>query len=214
LQNNLPYFYLTHSDNSLFHRVLLENEIALVRAAADGDQNAYGQLYTYYYPNLQAAITFIIKDRDETDEILQETFLRIWRGREKLLLVRSFEDYAFKIAKNLLFDVLRRKKVHLKAMDAIGKREMMTDGGDNQLVYKEFHDIAIRAINGLDPQKREIFLLRTEEGLSFEEIAERCGIAVVTAKKHFYAAFHALKELLKVHGGLFSFLFILWARGK
>jgi RNA polymerase sigma-70 factor (ECF subfamily) len=205
---------LGYSDNSLFHRVLLENEIALVRAAADGDQNAYGRLYTHYYPNLQVAITFITKDRDETDEILQETFLKIWRAREKLLLVRSFEDYAFKIAKNLLFDVLRRQKVHLKAMDAISKREMITDGGDNQLVYKEFHDIATRAINKLDPQKREIFLLRTEEGLSFEEIAERCGIAVVTAKKHFYAAFHALKELLKEHGGLFSFLFILWTRGK
>lgn len=188
--------------------------ITWVREAADGNQLAYGYLYTHYYARLQVAITFITQDRDETDEILQETFLRIWKTREKLLLIRSFEDYAFKVAKNLLFDQLRRKKVHLKAIHAISHQLEAADGGDHQLVYKEYHDIATRAIDTLDPQKKEIFLLRTQEDLSFEEIAERCGIAVVTVKKHFYAAFHTLKKLLNEHGGVFTFLLILWSRGR
>lgn len=206
---------MTNKDNQLFRRVLPENEDILVRSAADGDREAYGLLYTHYYPNLKRAITFITADKDESDELLQETFLRIWKNREKLLLVKSFEDYAFKIARNLLFDLLRRKKVHLKAIETIICQTDITGAdGDGQLVYKEFHAIATQAIQALDPQKREIFLLRTEEGLSFEEIAGRCGIAVVTAKKHFYAAFHALKILLKEHGGLFSFLLMLWVNRK
>ncbi len=186
-----------------------------IREAADGNQLAYGYLYTHHYPRLQVAVTFITQDQEESNEILQETFLRIWKTKEKLLLVRSFEDYAFRVAKNLLFDQLRRKKVHLKAIDAIvHQQDAATTGGDQQLVYKEYHDIATRAIDTLDPQKKEIFLLRTQEGLSFEEIAEQCGIAVVTVKKHFYAAFHTLKKLLNEHGGVFTFLLILWSRGR
>lgn len=202
-----------HNNFFLFH--LTDQIITWVREAADGNQLAYGYLYTHHYPRLQVAITFITQDRDETDEILQETFLRIWKTKEKLLLVRSFEDYAFRVAKNLLFDHLRRKKVHLKAIDAITLHlDDATTGGDQQLVYKEYHDIATRAIDTLDPQKKEIFLLRTQEGLSFEEIADHCGIAVVTVKKHFYAAFHTLKKLLNEHGGVFTFLLILWSRGR
>ena len=190
-------------------------EPSWVRASADGDQLAYGYLYTLHYPRLQVAINFITQNGDETDEILQETFLRIWKTKEKLLLVRSFEDYAFRVARNLLFDQLRRKKVHLKAIDALTRNSQAeTNGGDAQLEYKEYHDIATRAIDQLEPQKKEIFLLRTQEGLSFEEIADKCGIAVVTAKKHFYAAFHALKTLLNEHGGVFTFLLILWSGRK
>lgn len=194
---------------------MTEQFIKWVQEAADGNQLAYGYLYTHHYPRLHVSIHFITRDKDETEEILQETFFRIWKTKEKLLLVRSFEDYAFRVAKNLLFDQLRRKKVHLKAIDAIGHQQNdATTGGDQQLVYKEYHDIATRAIDTLDPRMKEIFLLRTQEGLSFEEIAGRCGIAVVTVKKHFYAAFHTLKKLLNEHGGVFTFLLILWSRGR
>ncbi|MCK7553696.1 RNA polymerase sigma factor [Chitinophaga sedimenti] len=186
----------------------LLNEHLLVRAAADGDQQAYAQLYIHYYPSLQAAINFITNDRDETDELLQETFFRIWKLREKLLLVRSFEHYAFTIARNLLFDLLRRKKVHLRALESLAQQGAAAT--PDQLEYKELHELANGAINSLDPQKRDIFLLRTEEGLSFEEIAAKYGLAVVTVKKHYYAAYHALKSLLEQHGGPLSLLLLLW----
>lgn len=204
---------LASSHFSQYHRVPLSNEHLLVQAAADGDQDAYAQLYTWYYPNLQVAVNFITQDRHETDEVLQETFLRIWKIREKLLLVKSFENYAFRIARNLVFDLLRRKKVHLRAMETLEQRASAADMPD-ALEYKELHDTALRAINGLDKQKRDIFLLRTEEGLSFEEIAARYGIAVVTVKKHYYAAFHTLKSVLEQHGGPVAILFLLWLNGK
>jgi RNA polymerase sigma-70 factor (ECF subfamily) len=199
----------THSQ----HRVLLSDENRLVRAAADGDQASYAQLYTYYYPNLKAAINFITHDADETDEILQETFLRIWNIREKLVLVQSFENYALKIARNFLIDLLRRKKVHQKAIATLSYRPLAADIKD-QLEYKELHELALKAIQDLDEQKRDIFLLRTEQGLGFNEIADRYGIAIVTVKKHYYAAYHALKAVLEQHSGPLALLFFLWGTKK
>ncbi|UYQ94132.1 RNA polymerase sigma factor [Chitinophaga horti] len=202
----------TNSEHPKLHRAVLSNEHLLVRTAADGDQLAYAQLYTHYYPSLQAAINFITQNSDETDELLQETFLRIWKVREKLLLVKSFENYAFKIARNLLFDQLRRQKVHLRAIEALAHRAASPE--PDHLEYKELHDLATGAIDRLDPQRREIFLLRTEEGLSFEDIAARYGLAVVTVKKHYYAAYHSLKSLLEQHGGPLSLIFLLWIGKK
>lgn len=200
--------------NTLSHpRVLHPDENRLVRAAADGDQASYAQLYTHYYPNLKAAINFITRDADETDEILQETFLRIWNIREKLVLVQSFENYALKIARNFLIDLLRRKKVHQKAIAALSYRPFAADIKDN-LEYKELHELALKAIQDLDEQKRDIFLLRTEQGLTFNEIAERYGIAVVTVKKHYYAAYHSIKTVLEQHSGPLALLIFLWSTKK
>lgn len=204
---------MSQSNNQSQHRVLLPNENRLVRAAADGDQASYAQLYTYYYPNLKAAINFITRDTDETDEILQETFLRIWNIREKLVLVQSFENYALKIARNFLFDLLRRQKVHQKALATLSNRPFAADVKD-QLEYKELHELALKAIQDLDQQKRDIFLLRTEQGLSFDEIAAKYGLAVVTVKKHYYAAYHALKAVLEQHSGPLAWLFFLWITKK
>lgn len=203
-----------NQNNSLSqHRVQLSDENRLVRAAADGDQASYAQLYTYYYPNLKTAINFITRNTDETDEILQETFLRIWNVREKLVLVQSFENYALKIARNFLIDLLRRKKVHQKAIATLLYRPFTADIND-QLEYKELHKLALKAIQDLDEQKRDIFLLRTEQGLSFNEIADRYGLAVATVKKHYYAAYHVLKAVLEQHGGPLALLFFLWITKK
>ena len=207
------YTFLRQSNTLSQPRVLLPNENRLVRAAADGDQASYAQLYTHYYPNLKAAINFITRDADETDEVLQETFLRIWNIREKLVLVQSFENYALKIARNFLIDLLRRKKVHQKAIETLSYRPFAADLKDS-LEYKELHELALKAIQDLDGQKRDIFLLRTEQGLTFNEIAERYGIAIVTVKKHYYAAYHSIKAVLEQHSGPLALLIFLWSVKK
>ncbi|SCC44567.1 RNA polymerase sigma-70 factor, ECF subfamily [Chitinophaga costaii] len=183
----------------------------MVQQAAEGHRDAFARLYTHYYPTLQAAINFITKNTDQTDEILQETFLRMWAAREKLVLVRSFESYAFRIARNFLYDLLRREKVHERALEALRAQENGIDHED-PLLHKEFYDIAATAIAQLDPLKRDIFLLRTQEAMPFAQIAEKMGLAVVTVKKHYYDTYHSLKTLISEHGGLFAFLFILWTR--
>lgn len=183
--------------------VRIPDESALVRAAADGDQLAYGRLYSFYYPQLYTSIAFMAQSHEDAQEIIHETFLKIWKAKESLLLVRSFEDYAYTLAKNLLFNLLKRKKVNQRVMQFLSDQSVINAGPapDQELLYKQYYQTAITAINQLSEQKRRIFLLRTQEGLSLGEIAAEMGISISAVKKHLYAAFEAVKEALRQNTG-------------
>lgn len=181
----------------------IPDEASLVRAAADGDQAAYGRLYSFYYPQLYASIAFMAQSHEDAQEIIHETFLKIWKAKESLLLVRSFEDYAYTLAKNLLFNLLKRKKTGQRVMQSLSDQSIRNAGPspDQELLYKQYYQTAIDAINQLSEQKRKIFLLRTQGDLSLGEIADEMGISISAVKKHLYGAFESVKEALRMSTG-------------
>ena len=189
----------------------IPDEAALVRCAADGDQVAFGRLYSFYYPQLYTSLAFIAQSHEDTQEIIHETFLKIWKTKESLVLVRSFEDYAYTIAKNLLFNQLKRKKVSQRIIRALSDQSVKNTGPspDEEYLYKQYYQTAVSAINQLPEQKQRIFLLRTQEGLSLGDIANEMGISVSAVKKHLYAALASVKEALRQRqGDIFLLLFL------
>jgi len=181
----------------------IPDEADLVRLAADGDQAAYGRLYSHYYPQLYTSIAFIAQSHEDTQEVIHETFLKIWKTKESLVLVRSFEDYAYTLAKNLLFDQLKRKKVGLRIIQFLSDRSVQhaATSPEQEYLYKQYYQTAISAINRLPEQKRRIFLLRTQEGLALGDIADEIGISVSAVKKHLYTALEYVKEALRQNTG-------------
>ena len=190
----------------------IPDETALVRSAADGDQLAFGRLYSFYYPQLYTSLAFIAQSHEDTQEIIHETFLKIWKTKESLVLVRSFEDYAYTIAKNLLFNQLKRKKVSQRIIQSLSDQSVKNTGPspDEEYLYKQYYQTAISAINELPEQKQRIFLLRTQEGLSLGDIANEMGISVSAVKKHLYAALTSVKEALRKKQGDLLILLLLY----
>ena len=190
----------------------IPDEATLVRAAADGDQVAYGRLYSFYYPQLYTSIAFMAQSHEDAQEIIHETFLKIWKAKESLVLVKSFEDYAYTLAKNLLFNQLKRKKISQRVMQTLSDQSLKNAGPapDQEYLYKQYYQTAINAINQLSEQKRRIFLLRTQEGMSLGEIAAEMGISVSAVKKHLYAAFESVKEALRQNTGDLLLLLLLY----
>lgn len=191
----------------------LPEEALLMRLTSEGDRLAYGRLYSYYYPQLYNSLTYISKSSEEAQEVIQEIFLKIWTTKESLIMIRSFEDYAFTLAKNLLIDRLRRRKTSLRVIQSISDQPVISQGTtpDQQLIFKQYYSTALAALDGLSDQKRQIFLLRTQEGMTLAQIAEQMDIALPTVKKHLYSAIHFIKEYLRKHGGgIIVVLFLLF----
>lgn len=189
----------------------IQHEQELLHLAADGDRKAYGDLYTFYYPTLHSSLSFLAKSDDEAADLLQETFVKAWISRETLVLVRSFPDYIFTVARHLLFDRLRKAKTRLRAETEYQvRRPEESPLLDDALLYKQYYQAAYEALQSLSGQKRTIFLLRTQEGLTLDEIAQQTGISRSAVKKHLYAALKHLKDVLVQHGDWLGILLILW----
>ncbi|MRG43985.1 sigma-70 family RNA polymerase sigma factor [Chitinophaga sp. SYP-B3965] len=172
------------------------NESSLLKKASAGDRIAFTTLYTHYFPRLYRFVFFINQSREDTEEILQEVFLKIWDKKESLLRIRSFEDYLFRMAKNKLFDLAKKNKMIHRLMPQ--QVQTVSDATD-EVTYKEYHRVAMEAITHLPERKRTVFLMSVEEDMSLDEIASELKISRSAVKKHLYAAVRTIKEHLRLH---------------
>lgn len=177
------------------------SEKELLRKSSWGDRDAFSVLYTTHLAGLTRYLHLFNSHAEDNQEIIQDVFLKIWERKEYLIQVDSFKAYLFTIAKNLLLDRLRRLKVEKKVLKLVAPDS--EDSGqrlDDDLCYEDYHSVAGKAIEQLTEKRRYIFELRTRDGLSLDEIAEKLNISKSVVKKQFYAAAASIKEYLRTRG--------------
>ena len=180
---------------------LKENKDKLLAKVAGGDRDAFTQLYTDHLNNLFRYIFLITKSKEETEEILQEVFIRIWENRSKLVAIDSFENYVFRCAKNKLLDNIRRQQVKQRVFSEIKRsKEVSASTTSDQSTYKEYYLLVQQAIEKLPPKRKLIFRLNIENGYSREEIARHLNISDSVVKKQIYKASYFVRAYLAKHG--------------
>lgn len=176
-------------------------EKELLKKSALGDRYAFSLLYTAHLPGLMKYLYLFNPSRDDNEEVVQDAFLKMWEKKENLAEVESFKAYAFTVSKNLLLDKFRRAKLERKVMQLMAPGT--EDSGvrlDDELCYEEYHSVAELAIDRLTDKRRHIFELRTKEGLSLDEIADKLKISKSVVKKQYYAASSSIMEYLRNRG--------------
>ncbi|MHB1178277.1 MAG: RNA polymerase sigma factor [Daejeonella sp.] len=185
-------------------------ERALLEQVSLGDREAYAKLYAFYIPKLYRFIyPFANQSKEDTEEVLQDIFLKIWVRKETLTDLRSFESYLFRMAKNQLTDHrkrnLSRQNLVIKLMP--GSETENATAHDN-LVYTEYLLTAKEAVYKLTSQRRKIFEMRMQQDMAIDEIATKLNITRSAVKKQLYEAIFFVKTYLNYHTGWP--LLVLW----
>jgi RNA polymerase sigma-70 factor, ECF subfamily len=133
---------------------------------------------------------------DEIDDLVQEALFRAFRRLDSWRGDASFRSWLFAIAGNVLRDDFRRRKgrqvLSLEDRDLPDHR-----GPDADLAAKETEESLRRGIAALPRLQREVFLLRTQQGSAYEEIAAALGTTPGAARVHYHHAVKRLKELVR-----------------
>ena len=174
------------------------DERLLLQKTALGSREAYTALYSHYYTGLRRYVYFITKSNEDTEEIIQDIFLKVWLKRDALTGIRSFEHYLFRMAKNRIFDLVSQSRNRQSLMKQMCLRLQETeDTTHDGLVFREYHDIAQEAINILPARKKQIFLMNARDEMTAREIAEVLGTTRTAVKKQLYEAIHFVKDHLR-----------------
>jgi RNA polymerase sigma factor (sigma-70 family) len=144
----------------------------------------------------------------EAQEIVQDVLFRLWVRRETLLGINSLEKYLQRMAKNLLLDKLKRKAVEQKYITHLAQTGETHTHSEDQILFREYHRIAIEAINQLPPKQKEVFLLRHKEDMTLAEIADYTNSSVMAVQKNLFRAVQYIKTFLREHGDLGAFLLL------
>ena len=163
-----------------------------------GDELAFEKIYRLYSPGLYGKLLKLLKSVPQTEEILQDVFLKIWEYRASIDPEKSFRAFLFKIAENKAYDFFRKasrdKKfeaelIALSTLNYMALEEFVAD--DEKSVLLE------NAIHKLPPQRQQVFRLCKLEGKSYREVSELLGISLSTISDHIVKATKSVRDHLE-----------------
>jgi RNA polymerase sigma-70 factor (ECF subfamily) len=157
---------------------------------ADGDASAFDVLYEDLAPRLRAMLRRKGCDSALTEDLLQQTFLRMHCARAHYRRGQEVVPWAFAIARRLLIDTWRHRQVE--------RRQPPEDPGpppgpDDELIADETARALASGIDRLPSPHREAFSLVKFDGLSLEEAAQVLGTTVTAIKLRVHRAYQALR---------------------
>ena len=189
------------------------DEKLLLEAISNGDQKSFELLFNHYYYPFAHYIYRFLEDRSLTEDVLQETFLKIWLNKEKLPTIVSCKDYLFILVRNRMYNLMKQRNKTNTLFAPLDETYLsvsshVTEEDDKELL-ENYYTLIEEEVKKLPAQQQKIFKLAKVERLKYEQIAKQLNLSVETVRKHLYRANKTLKEHLKDRGGEFVALIAL-----
>lgn len=173
----------------------MPEDLELVERFLNGDERAYESIVKKYQRMVYYLALKMVKSHDDSDEVVQKTFISVYRNLKGFQGKSALKTWIFRIAvnmsKNLIRDRARHQGEELNEFSGRTEPDM-----DEKLDRQKQSKIVFDAVEDLPPRQKEVLSLRVHTGLSFPEIAEVLGCSVSAAKVNYHYAVKSLKERL------------------
>ncbi len=183
------------------------DDSAVVAAFLEGEKRAFNELVERYQTRLLNFIYRTTGDRERAEDLVQETFIRIYRHLHRFDQSKKFSTWAYTIASNLAKNELRnRSRNPLVLFQTIKKNweadqrplewEDNTYRPDDLFRKRHLRQMVQSAVEELPEHHREVFMLREMEGKTYEEIAEITGCNLGTVKSRLNRARNNFAQII------------------
>lgn len=185
------------------------DEAGLIRAAQQGDQDAFERLVRMYDHSVLRVAMNLLRSPEEARDAYQETFLKVFRNLNSFRFDCSFHTWLYRIATNICLDHLRRRKVRKEESSVVGTEEGVVDRAahleesaphanpERQMWNRQLSDRILNALAGLTPRERTVFELRHYEGLRLRAIGDIIGTSEEAAKNCLFRATQKMRASLE-----------------
>ncbi|MCR8557329.1 RNA polymerase sigma-70 factor [Mucilaginibacter sp. BJC16-A38] len=166
------------------------------------DSMAYTEIYRRYWRILYGHIFKMLRDEDESKDILQELFSSLWTKAERIPEQHNLAGYLYVTARNLVLNSIRQRKFRSDYLSSIAAfANEASEATLHQLEERDLLAAIEREIQALPPRMRQVFEMSRKQNLTHKEIAESLGTAEETVKKQVHKSLKILRANLKEPGG-------------
>jgi RNA polymerase sigma-70 factor (family 1) len=159
----------------------VENEAQLVKSLSKGNLLAFNTLFREYSGRLYRFAYGYLKSEAESEELVQEVFMKIWEKRAELKKELSFKSYLFTIAFNIIRKHFRTRKYISEYFKSRIWDDLDTETSQ-KITYDSLYQYITELVNQLPERRKEIFIKSRFEGLNIKEIAEELKISHKTVE--------------------------------
>ncbi|MBS9462992.1 sigma-70 family RNA polymerase sigma factor [Flagellimonas sp. 389] len=175
------------------------NKEILLGDLKNGVMPAFTHVFNCYFNELNSYIAVICGNQILAQEIVQQTFVKFWDKRKKLVVKDNIKRYLFKMAYNLYKDLQKQNTKELTVIKELQYASMMNlvekDPEETERKLKLLNE----EIEKLPKKCKTVFLLAKKGGLEYKEIAFQLNISVKTVEVHISKAMLRLKNTLNQH---------------
>jgi RNA polymerase sigma-70 factor (ECF subfamily) len=172
----------------------------LVARATAGDQDAFGQLVSRWERPIYALAYRTLRREEEARDVVQDAFLRAYRGLPSFRGDSSFYSWLYRIATNAAFSFLKKDAGEVHADEAAEPFEPgVTDEQtpERMLLARQIGDAVERAMARLQPELAEALTLYEVEGKSYAEVAQMMGTPIGTVRTRIFRAREFIAQRLE-----------------
>ncbi len=161
----------------------------------NGDRMAFESLFHEYYTGLCHYAFKYIRDAEDSEEIVQDTFVRFWEKRSQISVEHSLKSYLFTAVRNASLNFIKHAAVVRDHAGHVLHNESDEDHSDH-MVTVELQERISRAVSDMPAERQRIFRMSRDEGLRYKEIADQLNISVKTVENQMGKALKYLREEL------------------
>lgn len=162
------------------------------------NEQEFEALFREMYVPLCRKAYKVLKDKETSEDLVQEVFVKIWEKRNELHIATAIQPYLYRAVMNAAFNEIRKSHPFIELEAGKHEAAEQSDSSD-MLIYKDTAQKIDSAIDELPPACRTIFILSREDGLSYKEIAESLSISVKTVENQMGKALKILREKISTY---------------
>lgn len=178
---------------------------ALLARVREGDREAFMSLVQRYQQKVFVMAYSILRNKEDALDVVQETFLRLFRKIGTYRPGNNFQGWLLQIAKNLSIDYFRKHTEKKREwIDSRTVDNLPLASGDHGTAERssDLRGILSRSVERLAGRQKMVFIMRHYNGLQFNEISETLRISTGTAKSLHFKAVQNLRKWLSPHMGV------------
>jgi RNA polymerase sigma-W factor len=188
---------------------LKSEDRVLIERCLKGEERAFGELLDKYKASVYSICCRMVRNRTDAEDLAQEVFIRTFSVLDRYDPSYPFSSWLFRITSNLCIDFLRKEKGGMVSLDqpiegSDGEMQRQLPAKvvkpDRAMETREMMATLEDAISTLPEHYRIIVILRHQEQMSYEEIADDLGIPLGTVKARIHRARNMIKEFFKKLG--------------
>lgn len=164
--------------------------------AIHDSRQAFKELFFEFYPALFIFAERYVHNKEVSEDIVQEAFLKIWKYRKTLHINTSFRNFLVTTVKNSCMDYLRKQSIESKYAEHVSLQNVFMSP-EEIYSFNELDTMIRKALGKLHPDVREVFEMSRFDGLTYLEIAVRLSVSPKTVESRMSKALKLLRKELK-----------------
>jgi RNA polymerase sigma-70 factor (ECF subfamily) len=177
------------------------DEKILLSMVAERSEDAFRVLFETHRDRLYTYVLGIIRSKEVAEELVMDVFLKIWLAEDIVNQIEDFNAFLFRIAYHKSIDFLRSAARSPAFCDLLWEElQMPADSrADSSVTLREYESKLREAVSLLSPQRREVYTLSREKGLSHREIAGKLHLSKSTVSNHIVDSQRFIRAYLVNH---------------